>query len=51
MTIVKNFATEQIIEFQWCEKSFAVPLDMVVSIDILQFNQIDAESQPVMPYY
>ena len=38
MTIVKKFTNEHIVKFLWFEKSFAVQLDMVVSIDILQFQ-------------
>ena len=38
MTIVKKFTNEHIVKFLWFEKSFSVQLDMVVSIDILQFQ-------------
>ena len=39
MIIVKKFTNEHIVKFLWLEKSFAVQLDIVVSIDILQLQQ------------
>ena len=38
MTIMKKFTNKQIVKFQWYEKSLSVQLDIMDSIDILQFK-------------
>ena len=37
MTIMKKFTNKQIVKFQWYEKSLSEQLDIIDSIDILQF--------------